>query len=445
MSTSPTPPQNDRPPPYNAEEAACFEAISSATLAEAIFKGAAISKGNKIIDKAKKAKAKERTKQPTTKKAKKGDDDHRSHNDEWGLAAKEVMRIFEVCHLAAADPFTSKWHATIVEGAAEHPLVPTGIPQVPKELHRKLPFCCQRCKSKNIWSLLGVGVLQVENDIGCIFMESVFFHDKDCHLDAKHKMPVAEFCVVDFAFDEVMGTTYDNVVARLATIPFLDALIPPPPGHPINFGKEGYNLDDRCYEYIPSERYIEIVKGLHRRAMVRFFYLLTSYLNMASEAAFTLLDLDNVKQRIRDKLPTMLPKKDTPVVANPDFHLFFFEISLLFGGHCVLSRNDPENKEGPPIDQICHEDSETKSDLVKSNEALEGEHEPGSFIVPLAVPRTICACTPMLQATAKKGQFARFHGALPCGGVTRRGEAGASKRCCALCVQLTGEIVGALS
>jgi hypothetical protein len=384
------------PAKYNPLEAAFYKGVSPTQLAEAIFKGELVSAGANVEDK--KRKVQKTDHKRAEKKA--------GHNEEWALAGLKVMNKFEVYHLAAADPFTTKWKATIWDDTENF-----SIAQVAKEENRKVTFCCQRCKLKNIWFLLGVGKLVVEMGIGCIQMEKVFYHDKDCQLDAIRRMPVANFLVVNFNFEEIMGETYNPVVEKMSTFCFHDKEQPAPPGEPINFGHKGYNLDDRCYEYLPSERYPELGPHQHRMAMVRFFFLLTAYLNMADETASALLDIDKVKANVAQKKPPLPPT--APEVNNPSAHLAFFEISLLFGGHCMLNDHTATS-----VHQICHKDGETKDNLVKDNALLEGLHKPGSFIIPLQEQRTIYICTPMLQVTAEKGQFIWFNGDVPHGGMT---------------------------
>ena len=326
------------------------------------------------------------------------------HNMEWALAGLKVMKKFKLYHLAAADPFTTKWKATI----GDRPNV--SIAQVIKDENRTVPFCCQRCKAKNTWFVLGVGKLVVEDGIGCIQMEKVFFHDKDCQMGAIRKMPVPEFLVFNYNFAEIMGVAYNRVVDRMSKTCFWGEH-PAPPGHAINFGKETYNYDDRCYEYLPSDSYQELDAVLHQRAMTRFFYLLTAYLNMASETAATVLDLAKVEANLASRKPPL--PTGFPECNNNSAHLSFFEISLLFGGHCMA-----EDTSAMPVHQICHKDGETKDNLVNENFRLKGLHKPGSFILPLEDERTIYVCTPMMQVSAGKGQCIWFHGALPHGGMT---------------------------
>jgi hypothetical protein len=386
MSTPPTPPPPDD---YDPEEAAYFKTISDTTLAAAVFKNRAVSGGVKVEEKS-------------------------LHSEEWNLALLEVMKIFKVYSLEAADPFTTFWHATIVEKSVDFDFSQSKVPQVKKEIGRRVPFCCQRCKLNNTWFLLGIGKLAVDEDnIGCIEISRLFYHNKDCQV-VMH--PVAEFSVVNFDFLEVMGDTYDGVVQRMQNISFHDKTVEPPPGHSIDFGYAEYNFDDRCYEYLPSDMYPQIDKESHRLAMVRFFYLLTAYLNMADQTAFTLFDVEEVKANLarhNNSPPQGMIPLSIPLIPNPSVHLAFYEISLLFGGHCMLS--DPDLT---PVHQICHKDGETKDNLVRDNPRLVGKHKPGSFIIPLIDPRSIYVCTPMLQAEAEWGQFIVFHGALPHGGMT---------------------------
>jgi hypothetical protein len=154
ISSMSTPPQ-PTPPKCDPLEAAFCKGVSASQLAEEIFKGEAVSAGVNVEDE--------------KRKVKKTDDERteekEGHNEEWALAGLEVMNKFEVHHLAAADPFTTKWKATILDDTN------VSIAQVAKEETRKVPFCCQRCKSKNFCFLLGIGKFVVEKGIGCIKMD----------------------------------------------------------------------------------------------------------------------------------------------------------------------------------------------------------------------------------------------------------------------------------
>jgi hypothetical protein len=102
---------------------------------------------------------------------------------------------------------------------------------------------------------------------------------------------------------------------------------------------------------------------------------------VADQTASTLFDVDQVKANLvrhNNTPPKGLVPSSIPVIPNPSVHLAFYEISLLFGGHCMLS--DPDST---PVHQICHKDGETKDNLVRDNPRLEGKHKPGSFIIPL--------------------------------------------------------------
>jgi hypothetical protein len=71
--------------------------VTASLLVEAIFKGKAVSGGVQVVDKKRKHKK-------TEDEMKEGE---KGHHEEWALVGVEVMNKFEVCHLAAADPFTS--------------------------------------------------------------------------------------------------------------------------------------------------------------------------------------------------------------------------------------------------------------------------------------------------------------------------------------------------
>jgi hypothetical protein len=153
-------------------------------------------------------------------------------------------------------------------------------------------------------------------------------------------MPLAKFSVVNFDFAEVMGGTCNKVVKRMSKINFHDAAAEAPPGHSVDFGHDDCKHDDKGYEHLPSARHAaEVTEESHRLAMVRFFFLLAACLNMTDQAACALFDVNKVKEILvqhKNKPRSLLPP-NTPVVSNPSVHLAFNEISLLLGGHCMLS------------------------------------------------------------------------------------------------------------
>jgi hypothetical protein len=238
-------------------------------------------------------------------------------------------------------------------------------------------------------------------------MERVFHHDRDCWKTRLQKLPSTEFQVFDFNYDEAIGTTCDAVAKDLQTISFHDKETPMPPGHHIDFGHEDCNFDDRACECLPSPRHSDVSTVDHRRSMVRTDFMMACDLNMAEEAAHQVVDMEKIIGSGKLEL--------CPAKVNPKRHLSFCELSLLFGGHCML----PKRGNGKIfIDQIAHKDGETKEGLTRQQVKLKDKHKPGSFIIPLDDFRTMFVCTPLLLVTAKRGQCLWFHGALPHGGRT---------------------------
>jgi len=134
-------------------------------------------------------------------------------------------------------------------------------------------------------------------------------------------------------------------------------------------------------------------------------------LNMASEVAYTVLDM---KKFIHEFTTPQLYCHCAEEI-NPEHHLYFNEVSLLFGGHCMLQGNGDSDY---VVDQIVHKDGETSEGEIKNKVLLMGRHKPASFIIPLDEPRTIFVSTPQLSVPTKKGQYIWFHGALAHGGKT---------------------------
>ena len=368
-------------PPYAEEEVTFFKGITANPLAKAVFRGGVVCGTLEGT--------------PTDK------------FKHWRSAVSVVISIFKVYHLEAAVPTASKWVASNLGSS------PTEVPQQQVGINRYVKFCCQRCKERGIYSLLGVGQC-VLNDEGqfVIDMQKVFFHDKDCVIEKEEKLPSFEFMVFDFEFDEVIGDTYDLVVQRFKGCDFHDKDIPTLlPGHSINYGTTSYDFDDRVYEYLPSSRYPDINKGEYRCSMLRVLFMMAADLNMASEVAYTVLDM----KKFIFEFTTPNQYCHCTEEINPEQHLYFNEVSLLFGGHSMLK--DEEDSDYV-VDQIVHKDGETSEGEIKNIVELMGRHKPGSFIIPLDEPRTIFVCTPQLLVTAKKGQYIWFHGALAHGGKT---------------------------
>jgi hypothetical protein len=326
-------------------------------------------------------------------------------NQHWMSAVKVVISKFKVYHLEAAVPTQTKWKATNLGSPC------TSVSQQKVGLTRNLRFCCLRCKERGIWSLLGVGECVIVKGQCGIQMKKVFFHDKECFKTKEEKLPSYQFNVFDFDFDEVIGNTYDSVVHQLQQCSFHDKETDMPPGHSINFGFDDYNFDDRAYEYMPSPNYPDIESSLHRESLVRVLFMMATDLNMADEVSHTVLDLKKYTADLNDSNKAGICKE----MLNTEYHLHFFELSLLFGGHCMLAGEENSNF---VVDQIVHKDGETSEGEIANKAELMGKHKPGSFIIPLDEARSIFVCTPQLLVTAKRGQYIWFHGALPHGGKT---------------------------
>jgi hypothetical protein len=414
---------------YAKEEAEFFSSVTPNILAKAIFKGIPVE-GLPVAGK----------QQPPVQVTKEKKEKH------FRSAVYQVISIFKVYGLEAADPLTTGWFATNItpEGKAA-----VRVAQGKAAVKQTLKFCCNRCKSIGLYSVLGLGKTVKTNGIEGISMEKVFYHDSDCCANGRemgYKLPSYQYEVFDFDYAEVIGTTYEPVVERFKECNFHDKEEDMLPGHSINFGKPDYKFDDRSYEYLPSERYQEVLEEDHRMAMARFNYLLASKLNMADQMAVQVLDMEGVithhqtatldsyhKEERHSKKVSKHPEK-----TNPDFHLTFNEISLLFGGHSMMKvekevpkkkgkgkKKKKDDKSNPEVispsymvHQICHKDGETHEGEIQSNEKLRGKHKPGSFIIPIQDSRSIYILTPGLVITALKGQFIWFHGALPHGGLT---------------------------
>jgi hypothetical protein len=357
---------------YADEESSFFKEITDESLAHALFRGSLV--------------------RPSLLPAAKD-------NELWKSSVDKVIAKFRAYNLEVSSPLSAPWKASNLGNAS--------IPQQAYRQNNIIKFHCQRCKSlSQTFSLIGVGQCVKDNDgSASLKMLRVFYHDNDCH-DVVRKPP-PDYCVIPYDYDEVIGDTYDSVVTRFKSFKFPDL----PPGKHIDFGHDDYNFDNRAYEYLPSDLYPEVDKDIHRSAMLRFFYYLVGYLNMAEEAAHMVIDTKTLTDKYKHR-----SGRTHPSIQNAEAHLFLNEIGLLFGGHSMMKEGEIDE----PVHQICHKDGETHGGEIASVEQLKGKHKPGSYILPLDDYRQIYVCTPELKVTAQKGEFIWFHGALPHGGLSYR-------------------------
>jgi hypothetical protein len=235
-----------------------------------------------------------------------------------------------------------------------------------------------------------------------------FFHNIDCSVEDR-KTP-AEHFIVDFDFKEVIGDTYDAVVSHLQGFKFKRKEGGAPPGHHINYGNVNCNYDDRSYEHLPSKHCNMLAKDMHMMAMVRAFFLLVACRNLAAgEAAYEIFDMETMESVcFQNKV------LHCPVKKNPDAHLHLFELSLLFGGHCMMVADDQKS-----VDQICHCDIDGLQE-PETIKLFNNIQMPGSFIVPLEDHRTMHHSTPQNQIPVKRGQLLWFDGTMAHGGTTHK-------------------------
>jgi hypothetical protein len=240
---------------YGKEEVTFFREISEDILAQAIFRGGLVHPSPDATDEKK----------------------------QWKSASDNVLEVFKAYNLEVASPTGKRYKAMNLHNI--------DINETKWASNRIVRFCCKKCKDKKTFSLIAVGTCVLEGGVGCLKMESVFYHNQDCSVQnmEDRKLP-SDYCVVDFDYEEVIGDTYDSLVEFLKQFHF-QLETSAPPGKHIDFGYESYNFDDRAYEYLPSDKYPQVKEGVHRQAMVRFFYLLVTYKNLAEEAAFHILDM----------------------------------------------------------------------------------------------------------------------------------------------------------
>jgi hypothetical protein len=167
-------------------------------------------------------------------------------------------------------------------------------------------------------------------------MEKVFYHNMDCCVEER-KTP-SECFTVDFDFKEVIGDACDAVVSHLQGFKFKSKEGGAPPGHHINCGNPNCNYDDRSCECLPSPHCNMLAKDMRRGALVRVFFLLVACRNLAAEAAWEIFDMETMESVCFKNPDSHDRVLHCPAKKNPDAHLHLFELSLLFGGHCMKKR-----------------------------------------------------------------------------------------------------------
>jgi hypothetical protein len=134
--------------------------------------------------------------------------------------------------------------------------------------------------------------------------------------------------------------------------------------------------------------------------------------NLAAEAAYEIFDMETMESVCFKNPDSHNRVLHCPAKKNPDAHLHLFELSLLFGGHCMKKEVAED-----PVDQVCHCDVDGLQD-PETIKLFNNNQMPGSFIVPLEDHRTMCHSTPQNLTPVKRGQLLWFDGAMAHGGTT---------------------------
>jgi hypothetical protein len=296
-----------------------------------------------------------------------------------------------------------------------------------KEKGRACRFFCTHCQNKGIASLIAAGEFITDLNGNGLKMNYLFPHNSNCQ-SAQPTAPQSRFTLVNFDFDAVIGTTYsaatDEVnkqkvtekrttdeVVKKQKVTRKKRKIRNTIGKFINFDDTTHCSDDRAYCDLPGDN---VDDTAHKNCMIRLLLHMSVTLNFVEETVTELFDWSNVRSRIDD----CNNKSDTnwtdyPRMSNPNAHLYFCEISLLFGGHNM--------NEGEPEHQRCHMDVTGlgRPDALK---AFHGLSKPGSIIAPLDDERTIYVgyreSPDREDITVKKGQYIHFFGDVAHGGWT---------------------------
>jgi hypothetical protein len=277
----------------------------------------------------------------------------------WRACAQKIVNHFRQIYDLETDwirTMASHW----VDGFSDQKLN-RKVQEQYFNLGSRVVFYCQKCRNNNQLGLVAVGTCVLVEEEDCqIKMVSVFFHDGQCVSKNKSReiYDTNQFSKMDLDLEGTIGNTYDEALMELnkfsAPDPFWDAglsveektalskIMPRPvqelsetkqstgpPGKHIDFGFPTYDYDDRCYELLPSSNYT-ILPVNHRNAMVRFAYKCCSEFNLTSELAPYLPDLEQLRLQFNEHRRGI---SDYSFTKNKEAHLFFHEITLLFGGH----------------------------------------------------------------------------------------------------------------
>ena len=288
-----------------------------------------------------------------------------------------------------------------------------------------LRFHCKKCKVKNNqFSLVAWGkCVQTEDGNRGIQIQKMFFHDNICcptrkHMqlpDGYHPNPIQR--IVEIDYDNIFGTSYDCLVQKLEQYDGSNIANDWPPGDHINLGKQNLPVtDNRAYQLLPAteaDKYPELSEAVHKGCMIRLLYHMAATFNISEEVAPQIFDLEESLDK-DGQFNGRIGCKDR---KNPNCHLYFTEVSLLFGGH---HQNSIEWRD-QLTHQLCHMDGETGQGMtLNENPHLVGRTKPGSFILPIKNLRSFYMwCVENLQ-WIYKGQYVFFSGNVPHGGTTRK-------------------------
>jgi hypothetical protein len=284
-------------------------------------------------------------------------------------------------------------------------------------------FHCKKCRiMKNHFSLIAWGNC-VQNSEGHrgIKIQKMFFHDiLCCHQLNQHNLPEGHHPnpiqrIVEIDYDNVFGESYDCLWKKLEEYDASKKEHNEPPGEHINLGKPNLpKTDNRTYQILPCpNKYPGLSHEVHKGCMIRLLYHMAASLSISDEVAPYIYDLDGSL----DKDGKFNGNKGCRDKRNPNCHLYFSEVSLLFGGHHLRTE-----KWGDELaHQLCHMDGETgEGTTINENPDLFGRTKPGSFILPIKNYRSLYMWCVQNVIWVLRGQYVFFSGNVAHGGTTRK-------------------------
>jgi hypothetical protein len=293
-------------------------------------------------------------------------------------------------------------------------------------INQTLLFHCTKCfEDRETFKVVAYGKW-IEGQ--CLDILGVFHHDS-------HQQHVSsKIVVVNFDYDEIIGTAYDKIVARVSATKFspspydVEGSDFPKDAAKINGSELWNNTDDRSYILIeddgstksvaPPGETVEEPNEKHAIAMLKLEYFVCATFNMEKSFAKNFFE---VKMGAEGT--------SFHVSVNVDAHHSLEEKSVVFGGHRLEhgSAHRREGDENECIHQMQHRDvtlKDNEGQIMDIKSVLDGKNAsgllPGTLFLPLGPGgREIYIQHPSRKMKIHRGQLLYFDCETTHGGITK--------------------------